>query len=445
LKRYEFRFCALAVPDDWVPVPPLGLAEPRAGESRLSLSVAEQWFPEPVSAADHGKRQRDLLAEALEDFELVAEQPWPDPRSGWTLTFEYENDERLTSREMRVWRTQGPQLSALTLVGPGGSSRGRDQIFEAIARSFEARGGEAFARAERAPLLAALESGARPPLDPAARRERYPRVAISLAVPRGWDALAEGDAAVLRRSGFEIRVRRVLEHSNSADLWFERKMKQFRDGEGSLITAWSQGTIPEGKPYAAVSYDETARSRTWTTAAVQRTLEAALSDRLLLEWSIRAPSSSFRDAPDILQGVIATAEFLNPSEWELHPVEPWIDLTLQGSWEVEGPGTYVRSEPFSLLQLSAQESHASLEALRPRLLDGLRRATAVRSSSEKESMGLLQGAEALRWEGEGRMAVRAIWVRAGDKLLSLVLQGRNAKEGEDLFRRGAKGIRKPGS
>lgn len=444
MKRYEFRFCALAVPDDWVPVPPLGLAEPRAGESRLSLSVAEQWFSEPVSAADYGKRQRDLFAGALEDFELVAEQPWPDPRSGWALVYEYENEERLTSREMRVWRAQGPQLSALTLLGPGGPDRGRDQVFETIARSFEPRGGEAFAKAERIPLLAALESGARPPLDPSARRERYPRVAISLALPRGWDSMEEDGTAVLRRSGFEIRVRRVLEHANSADLWFERKMKQLRDGEGSLVTAWTQGTIPEGKPYAAVVYDETARSRTWTTAAVQRTLEVAVSDRLLLEWSIRAPSSSFQDAPAILQGVIATAEFLDPSEWELCPVEPWIDLTLKGPWEVEGPGTYVRSEPFSLLQLSAQESHASLEALRPRLLEGLRRATAVRSSSEKESLGLFRGAEALRWEGEGRMAVRAIWVRAGEKLLSIVLQGRNAKEGEELFWRGAEGIRNPG-
>ena len=163
-------------------------------------------------------------------------------------------------------------------------------------------------------------------------------------------------------------------------------MKLLRDGEGSLVTAWSHGTLPEGRPYAAVAYDETARSRAWTTAAVQRTLEAAISDRQLIEWSIRCPSSAFRDAQAILQGVIASAELLDPSEWETCPPEPWIDLALKGPWEVEGPGTYVKKNgPFMLLQLAAQESHSPLEALRPRLLEGLRRATAVRRATSSSA------------------------------------------------------------
>ena len=446
MKRYEFNFCSLAAPDEWLPVPPLGLAEPRSGENRLSLSVAEQWLGEPVSASDYGKRQRALLAEILVDFKLVAEQPWPDPRSGWALVFEYENEERLTSREMRVWRAQGPQLIALTLLGPGGPGRGRDQVFEAIARSFEPRGGEAFARTERTPLLAALESGIRLPADPAAARERFPRVTISMVVPRGWEAAAENGQAVLRRSGFELRARRVLEHSNKVGLWFERKMKQLRDSGGSLVMAWTQGALSEGCPYAAVAYDESARSRTWTTAAVQRTLEAAVSGRQLVEWSIRCPSSSFLDAQAILQGVIASAESLDPSDWETCPAEPWIDLTLKGHWEVEGPGTYAKADgAFVLLQLADQESHAPLEALRPRLLEGLRRAAAVRRPTEKQSTGLFKGLDALRWEGDGRLAVRAIWVRSGQRLYSCTLNGADPEETNELFRLAASGLTPPGA
>lgn len=446
MHRYEFRFCSLAVPDDWIPVPPFSLAEPGSGEDRLSLTVAEQWLPEPLTAADHGTKQRALLAGALEDFELIAEQPWPDPRSGWALLFEYENEERLTSREMRVWRVQGPQLLSLTLLGPGGPSRGRDQVFEAIARSFEPRGGEAFARVERTPLLGALESEAKPPSDPTAMRQRFPRVAISIAVPRSWEAVAQDDQAVLRRSGCELRARRVLEHANDASLWFERKMKQLRDDADSLVMAWWQGTLPEGRPYAAVAYDETARSRTWKTEAVQRTLEVAIAGKQLLEWSARCPSSSFRDAQAILQGVIASAEFLDPSDWETCLPEPWIDLTLKGHWEVEGPGTYVKAEgPFMLLQLAAQESHASLEALRPRLLEGLRRAAAIRVGSERESMGPLRGSQALRWDGEGRTAIRAIWLRAQDQLLSSTLSGVEPRAADELIQQIAAGLRPPGA
>jgi hypothetical protein len=446
LKHYEFRFCALAVPDDWIPVPPLGLAEAQSGEERLSLMVSEQWLPEPVTAAEHGKQQAELLARVLDDFKLIASQPWLDPRIGWTATFEYENEERLTSRETRMWRSQGPQLIGLTFLGPGGPNRSRDQVFEAIARSFELRGGEAFARLERTPLLAALESEIQTPADTAAVRERFPEVTISLVVPRGWEAAAEKGQAVLLRSGVELRARRVLEHGNKADLWFERKMKQLRDSGSSLVMAWSQGTLPKGGPYAAVAYDETALSRTWNTAAVQRSLEVAISGRQLVEWSIRCPSSSFRDAQAILQGVIASAESLDPSEWETCPPEPWLDLSLKGPWEAVGPGTYTRKDGgFVLLQLAAQESHSPLEALRPRLLEGLRRAAAVRRPTEKESTGLFRGLDALRWEGDGRMAVRGIWVRTGDLLYSCVLNGADPHGTDELFKLLVSGLNPPGA
>jgi hypothetical protein len=394
---------------------------------------------------DLGKKQRDLLPKALDGFELIAEQPWPDPRSAWALVFEYETEGFLLAREMRVWRTQGPHVATLTLQGPGGAQRLRDQIFEAVARSFEARGGEIFEKATQTPLLPELEQNAGPPIDPQATQCKFPRVCMSVTVPRGWEAAPENGQAVLRRPGAEVRLRRVLEHGRDAGLWFEGKMKRLRDTEGALLIAWHQGTLPGGRLYAGVSYDETARSRAWSTSAVQRTLEVAIADRQLLEWSIRTPPSSFRDAQPLLQGIIAGAVLLDPAEWETCPAELWIDLTLHGPWDVQGPGTYTRMEPsFLLFQLSAAESHTPLALLRPRLLEGLRRATAARSSSEKESSGLFRNLEALRWEAQGKTAVRAIWVRSGESLFSCVLQGKEAAEVDELFRQAVEGLRLPG-
>jgi hypothetical protein len=447
LKRYEFRFCALAVPDDWVPVPPLGLAEPRQREGRLSLRVAEEWLRVPVAAADYARRQKELLAGALAEFELIREGPFPDARSGYALIFEYENEERLTSREMRIYRAQGLHVVILNLLGNGGEDRIRDQVFDAIARSFERRGDEPFERAERRPLLGALEGGALLASDPGAVREGFPRACVSLAVPRGWEARREEGSAVLHRSGVEIRLRRVLEHENYAGIWFERRMKRLRDSPGSQMSAWSDGTLTGGPPFVAVLYDETARGRSWNTAAAQRTLDVAVADRQLLEWSLRAPAgSSFHDQQAVLQSVIASAVFLDPAEWETCPLEPWIDLTLRGPWDVHGPGTYVHSQHADLLlQLGCVESHTSLEALRPRLLESLRRACKVqRSSTQMESLGLLRGLSALRWSGQGRMAVRAIWLRSEESLYSCVLQGRDGERLDELFLEAIEGMRLPG-
>lgn len=447
MKPYEFRFCALSVPDDWVPVPPLGLGEPRRRERRLSLQVSEDWLRTPTAAADHARRQKELLSRVFEDFELLREGPFPDARSaGYVVLFEYENEERLLSREMRIYRSQGLQVVSLTLLGEGGEDRVRDQIFDAVARSFESRGGEAFAKAERRPLLPGLEAEALPPADPTASRERFPRACISLGVPRGWEVLREEGLAVLKRSGAEIRLRRVLEHKNDAGIWFERKMKSLRDHPGSLVTAWSEGTLTGGRPYAAVLYDETGRTRSWNTAAVKRTLDVAIADRQLLEWSLQAPSSAFLDLQALLQGVIASTVFLDPAEWETCPVEPWLSLTLRGPWEAQGPGTYVHSEQADLLlQLGAVESHSPLETLRPRLLESLRRSYKVqKSASEKESLGLYRGLEALRWSGQGKRWVKGIWLRAEENLYSCVLQGRDAAKVDELLLQIVEGLRLPG-
>jgi hypothetical protein len=450
LKRYDFPFCSLGVPDDWVPAPPLGLEEPRRQrEDRLSLQVAEIWVNPPVAANEYAQKQRDVLAQVYEDFQLVLEGPLSgtDPRSGAMLVFEYENEERLTSQEVRVFRVQGPQICTLTLLGPGGPSRSRDQVFDAIARSFEPRNADFFAKAEQTPLLGGLDQGVPPPPDPTALRETFPRACVSIPVPRGWEARRERDGVVFGRTGAEIRLRRILENGGSPNLWFASRMKELRDTPGSLVFTWNQAPLQDGRRHAAILSDETARSRSWTTAATPRTLDVMIADQQPLAWTLRAPSSSFQDLQAVLQGLIAGTIFLDPSEWETCPPEEWIDVTLRGPWKAEGPGTYSLFDDGGalILQLNRAESHSSLDTLRPRLLESLRRALKVqRNTAEVETPGLFRGLEALRYAGKGRMAVRAIWLRSGENLYSCTLIGSDPKRTDELFLQLVAGLRLPG-
>jgi hypothetical protein len=452
LKRYEFPFCCLMVPDDWNPIPPLGLEESSIREDdRLSLQVAEQWMDSPIVADDYARKQRDLIAKIYEDFELIREvHPLGgDPRSGAVLIFEYENEERLTSREIRVFRVQGPQACILTLLGPGGPSRSRDQVFDAITRSFEIRGSDFFAKAQQAPLLSGTAEGAPFFSDPSAIREKFPRACVSLHVPQGWDVRRDGNLALLlsRDGRTEIRLRRILENEGSPSVWFAGRMKELRENPGSLVLTWNQGSLPDGRGHAAILSDETARSRSWTTAATPRTLDIMIADRQPFVWTLCSPSSSFQKIQITLQGLIAGVSFLDPSEWETCPPEKWIDVTLRGPWKVEGPGTYSLFDSGNVLlfQLSCVESHSSLETLRPHLLDSLIRAFKVqRNTFEIETLGLFRGLDALRYSGKGRMAVRAIWIRSGENLYSCTLSGSDPRRTDELFLQLVESLRLPG-
>jgi hypothetical protein len=145
--------------------------------------------------------------------------------------------------------------------------------------------------------------------------------------------------------------------------------------------------------------------------------------------------------------LIAGTVFLDPAEWETVPAEDWMDVTLRGPWAVEGPGTYALFDESgaTLLQLSRAESHSSLETLRPRLLESLRRSFKVqRNTAEVETLGLFRGLDALRYSGKGRMAVRAIWLRSGESLYSCNLNGTDAKKADELFLQLVAGLQLPG-
>jgi hypothetical protein len=256
-----------------------------------------------------------------------------------------------------------------------------------------------------------------------------------LSVPRGWEVgREENGTAVLLRGSSEIRLRRVLEHSGNPEVWFAETLQKLRKTPGSLILAYSRGVLGDGRHYAAILADDSGRARSWTTAATTRTLFVEIADKQPLEWTLRAPANSFNDTQAILEELIARAEFLDPEEWETCPAEGWIHQTLYGPWKVQGPGTYTHPEPFVLLQLCRQENAPSLESLRPRFIDSLRRSFKVqRNSTEQETLGLFRGLEALRYHGKGQRAVRAIWVRSKADLYSCLLAGEDPNRTEELF------------
>jgi hypothetical protein len=445
VKRYDFSFCTLAVPEDWVPVPPLGLKEPRQSKERLELRVAEVWLGSPVGATDFASQQRERFSGIHQDFVLVREGSLPK-QAGAFLVFEYENEEGLISRKMWICRPQGPRVVSLTLLGPGGSSRFRDEVFEAISQTLELKAGEFLAQAQSQPLLSNLTGLPIPSADPNSSLQKFPRACVALPVPRGWEVSQEENGTIVfLRSGCEIRLRRVVEHAGRPEVWFAETLQHLRATPGSLVIAYDQGALTDGRRYAAVLADETPRARSWTTAASSRVLGVEIADKQPLEWVLRAPPNAFKDAQSTLDGLIAGMVFLDPEEWETSPAETWVHLTLRGPWKVQGPGTYTRSEPFLLLQLSRLENPPALESLRPRLVDSLRRSFKVqRHSTEQETPGLFRGLEALRYSGRGRSAVQAIWLRSEACLYSCLLTGADAKRTEELFLAVVEGLRLPG-
>lgn len=440
LQRYDFPFCTVSVPPHWVPVPPLTLAEPN-GERRMSARVAEAWEKGPVDAAARAKRDLDGVSRALEDFALVRQGPHPP--NGAVLVFDFEDEERLTTREMRVYLARGAHLVTLTLQRPEEAPREYDAVFEEMARSFAITGDEFLAKLEPGPLFPIAS-----PPDPTASRRNFPRLCSTVGVPRGWEAREEGREVVLARTGAEIRLRRILEHAADPALWHEPALQELRATTGSLVLRSESGILPGDRPFAGILFDETARSRSWNTAATARTLAVAveIGPGVLLEARLKAPPASLPDLQGLLHGLLTGITLLPSAEWLTSPVEPWLDLTLTGPWKAEGPGTYTRLDGSPvILQTGQIESPAPLENLRPRLVEGLRKAHKVqRNSGEETSSGSLRGVEALRYSGRGKMAIRGLWLRAEGQLYSCVFQGASAPECEELVQRAAQGARVPG-
>jgi hypothetical protein len=207
-------------------------------------------------------------------------------------------------------------------------------------------------------------------------------------------------------------------------------MKRLQDA-GDLLLASENGEFERG-PYAAVLSEEKGVGRMWKTAAITRTLEFFVSDRQPLLWTLKAPEAIFMDQRQLFESMIAAAEFLPPEEWETKVVEPWIDYTLHGPWQAEGPGVYAsaQAQPTFIL-LSVEPTTFSLEKLQPSILESMRQSFHLKPGfTERSVLGAWRQYDALHYAIDGisfesgdRVNARASWLVGQRRLFNLFVRG----------------------
>ena len=450
MNRYESRYYTFVVPGDWEPLAPFGFAGPGDEDDRMTAQAMERWLKESPSAADYARRQVDLLPALYDRFELLSEGPHRSdgPGDGHFLAFRFRSEEGDRSLGKVIYLVQGPLVCDLTLTALDEPDPDRDRLFEAIGKTFSLRGVDHLARLEKGPLLSADFHQPDMPPWPGPRR-KFPRCCVSLPLPSGWEVADEDGRAVFRRSGTEIRLRRVLGSDGDVDDWFKDRMKELQETE-SLLLRSEQGAIERGE-YAALLFEEKGAARRWNTAAVTRTFELFIGDEQPLLWSLHGKAEGFAQHLPLLEQLALAAEFLPPAEWETKLAEPWIDLTLKGPWRTEGPGVYVTMKPsFTCVYLVSQDEKHPLATIGPSVAESVRQSAGVQEVyTEEQSLGLWRDHEALHYSVEGFadqphiQGTRSVWVSSGQTLYGGIVWGPDAFRVEKLHRQVAEALRIP--
>jgi hypothetical protein len=438
LKRYESSFCTFGVPDDWEPQPPFGFMEPGGDEDATSAQVMERWLEAPVAPAAYAAAQKEVLPHLLDGLEWQGEGPHPleGPGQAHFLDYRFVTEDGDPALQRTIYVTHGPFLAELSLFRLVELTNAeKEKLLQAVGRTFALRGMGFLERAEPLSLFAGLAGGEEGEkaadsgqAEPAVERRKFPRCCVSLPLPEGWEVTAEEGEPVLRRSGVELGLRRMVGHDGDAETWYSERLGVLQRTAGSVFGT-TRGEL-RGMPYAAVLFEEGARERRWSSAAVRRRLEVFVEgEQALLGW-LEAPPAKVRDAQPVLERLLAGMEWLDPHEWETKLAEPWVDLVLEGPWRSEGPGAYVNLEEEVLLHLSCEENKKSLEQLRPEIVESLRQGLGLREiTHEEEALGELRGVETLRYSVEGVLpsggsgALQTAWLVAGGQLYSIVSRG----------------------
>lgn len=445
MNRYESRICTFVVPSDWVAEPPFAFRERGEEGNRMGAQILERTLANMPSAADYAREQKPILAELFESFELLQEGPQriEGPGEGYSIFFRYVDEEENPARGKMIFFTCGPQVCQFFLSGPDGEDPERDRLFESIGKTFAFRGVDSLAEAKAGGLTSEI---LRMTQAEAAKGwpgpwRKFPRCCVELPLPSGWDvAVDERDDVVFRRGNAEIRLHRELGENNEADVWFADRMKKLQEGGDRLIGS-EQGELDERGPFAAVLYEERGAVRTWKTAAVMRGLELFVNDQQPLLWSLRAPEAGFADQRSLFESLITVAEFLPSEEWETKLVEPWINYTLRGPWQAEGPGVYasVQEEPTFVL-LSLEPTTFSVEKLQPSILESMRQGFQLyQGFTERSISGTWRKHDAFHYAVDGSAAdsgthvsIRAVWLVGLHRLFNIFVRGVDLEATEAL-------------
>ncbi len=451
MKRYESRYCTFGVPDDWEPQPPFGFAEASEEEDRMSAQAMERWLEQPVEAQTWAEKEKEILPNVLDDFELLGEGRHELRRGtgdAHFLAYRRSNDDDEPIWTKKIYLTQGPLLVDFTVSRPEEDAPpDGGELLERIAGTLRLQGVRFLERYQPfrlfvPPADVTADSGAEvetAQVETGGERRDFPYCCVSLPAVAGWDLLDDDGDAVYRRSGAEIRLHRPVGIDNDSEVWLADRMEKIQGSE-SLLFGSDRGELEGGAAYAALVYEARGETRKWKTEAVRRTLETFVEDHQPLVWTLKAPESTYRDHLPTYEALITAVEFLEPPEWRTRMVEPWIDLTLEGGWTSEGPGVYFKMEDKLIVQTSREASKAPLKDLRPSIVDSLRKSIDTKKDfQEKEQTEKWRGADALKYSVDGTaataapMSIRSIWCTKSENLHGVVVLGQDKQKATDQF------------
>lgn len=410
----------------------------------MSAQILERCVAEMPSAAAYALEQRPILAALYQGFEPLQEGlKRSEGQEGYSISFRYIAEEAAPSRGRMIFFTCGPLVCQLFISGPDGDDPERDRLFEAIGRTFAFRGADALAGAKAGGLITEI---LRMPQAEAAKGwpglwRKFPQCCIELPLPNKWDiAVNERGEVAFRRANAEILLHRALGENNDADLWFANRMRRLQERGDKLLGA-EKGDIERGS-FVAILYEEKGAVRTWKTAAMMRSFNLFLEDQQPLHWTLRSPESEFNNLKPYFESLVAAAHPLVRLEWETRLVEPWLDYTLRGPWQGEGPGLYVNlQETPVFIQLSHLPTKVPLEKLEPVVRESMSHAFKFNEADERVISGSWRQHDALHYAGDGidpvlreEISIRTVWLMKDDQLYSIFVRGADSDTTETLVR-----------
>ncbi len=441
MKRYESSYCTFGVPDDWEPQPPFGFAAPGEEEDRMSAQALERWLDQPTAASAWAEKEKEILPHLLDGFELLEEGALPLRHStgdAYFLSYRMTNEDAEPIVAKKIYLTQGPLLVDFTLSRPEPEEPGSARLLEGIASTLKLQG-VGFMERYRPFVLFASNGDSGIEVEAVGERRAFPRCCVSVPALAGWELSEDDGDAVFRRSGAEIWLHRPVGIDPDAEVWLADRM-QWAQATQSFLFGSTRGELENGAPYTAVVYEQHGETRRWKTAAVQRTLEVFVEDQQPLVWSLRASESVFQLHLSAFEGLIPSAEFLDPAEWETRLPEPWIDLSLRGGWKSQGPGVYFNLDDELILQTNREVSKAPLADLRPSLIESLRGSVDTkRDYEEDERSTKWRGADSLKYSLDGSastgepLSLRSICCTQSESVFSVVVLGRDPQGAEQQF------------
>ena len=405
----------------------------------MAVQIREQSLESALTAEAYARKQKEILPAIYDELDFLQEgsHKASGPGDGYFLGFRFRSDTDEMLMAKAIYLSSGPIVAELLLRGPAADSREKDRWFGAIEKSFSLQSMDFLAKAVRGPLLGklpAIDSASTPP------STRYPLACAAIPAPPGWvTTSSENGEVVFTSNAAEIRLRRSLIYGDRPADWYQNRLEQLK-ASGSLVLGTDQGHCSRG-PYVALLFEDRALARTWKTTGSQQTLELFLSDEQPLLWALRAPQASFPACRSDLEWLIAATRFLPPEEWRTRPAEPWLTNILQGPWQPEGNGLYLRTPGAPLLlQTDRREKSPSLEKIQSLCKnEGFPKSYGVKTVlSSSDEKGLWRNCDAYRFSLDGLtsdyapVSLRASWFLAEGLLYSIAVKGADSRSVDAL-------------